>query len=848
MSLLARSSLRYLMKHPWQALLSMLGIAIGVAVVVSIDIANQSARRAFEVSMDRVAGRATHQVVGGPVGFTETVYRIFRNELGFRKCAPVVEGYVKVKADPPRTMTLLGIDPFAENPFRAFLNDAEQVSLKEFTTLLTCPGAVFLSALSARELGVGPGDPLPLEVSGQSRQAMVAGCIRSDDEALQSGLRDLLIADIATAQELLGHVGRLSRIDLVIPDSHDGQELARRIEAHLPPGLSLVRSESRSRVAGQMMRAFDLNLTALSLLALIVGMFLIYNTMTFSVMRRKVHLGLLRSLGVTRGELFRMVLGEALFLGSVGTVIGLGLGLLMGRGLIELVSRTINDLYFVVSVRNLDLSPFVFLKGSLLGLCATFVAAFYPARAATLSPPVSVLQRSSQETDLRTRIPFLSVAGVIAVSAGVALLLVPSKNIVLGYAGLLPLILGFAWLTPLALSLFVRFAALPARKVFGLIGSMAVRGIYAQMSRTSVAVAALALAVAATVGVGTTIASFRQTVVHWLERRLEADIYISAPGWVSRRNDGDLPSGLIESIAKIPGYETMNFFREVQVQDRDRVFNVIGSHIAPRARIGFVFKEGDPDAIWPAMEEDGAVIVSEPFAYRYNMGVGDSVELPTDRGRQSFAVAGVYYDYGSDLGLVTMAHPAYLRFFDDPLLSGISVFLEPGTDEEQFMDRVRALTKGELLVRTHRVLRDSSIRIFDRTFVVANVLQLLAVIVAFIGILSALMAIQLERSRELAILRANGLTPRQMGLLVMGQSTLTGLLAGILSLPLGTILAWVLVSVINERSFGWTLRFDPQAVIFVEALALAILAAAAAGIYPALKMAATPLATALREE
>lgn len=848
MSLLTRSSLRHLKRHPWQALLSVVGIAIGVAVVVSIDIANQSAFKAFEESMDRVAGRATHYVDGGASGIPETVYPILRKEMGIRNCAPVVDGFVKVEVDPPRTFTLLGVDSFAERPFRGFLDDDEGLSTSEFRALLTEPGAIFLSAKNARDLGLKPGDPIPLKVSGEKREGFVGGWVGDGDESLTASLQEVLIADVSTAQELLGRTGRLTRIDLLIPQTSEGEELARRIEARLPSGLALKPSESRSQVASQMMRAFDLNLTALSLLALIVGMFLVYNTMTFSVMQRKVHLGLLRSLGVTRNELFRMVLGEALWLGCAGTVLGLGLGLVMGRGLIDLVSRTINDLYFVVSVRELELTWFVFAKGIFLGVCATLIASFYPARAATLSQPVSLMQRSSQESDLRSKIPFLSIAGVLAIVLGTVLLKIPSENIVLGYVGLLPLIMGFAWLTPLALGIFVRIGVRPMRALTGLLGGMAIRGIYAQMSRTAVAVAALGLAVAATVGVDTTISSFRRTVVHWLESRLEADIYISAPGYVSRRNDGDLPLGLREKIAAIEGFQDMNFFREVQVQDDEKVYQIVGSRITPRAREGFEFKEGDPDEIWPALAGGDAVMVTEPFAFRHDLKAGDAIELPTDRGSRAFTIKGIYYDYGSDLGLVNMPHEVYRKYWDDPFLSGISVFVEPGTDVDAFMDRIRALTDGELLVRTNTVLRENSIKIFDRTFVVASVLQLLAVIVAFIGILSALMAIQLERSRELAILRANGLTPRQMGFLVMCQSSLTGLIAGILSLPLGSILAWALIFIINQRSFGWTLRFDPDISIFGEAILLALLAAVAAGIYPALKMAATPLAVALREE
>jgi putative ABC transport system permease protein len=195
-----------------------------------------------------------------------------------------------------------------------------------------------------------------------------------------------------------------------------------------------------------------------------------------------------------------------------------------------------------------------------------------------------------------------------------------------------------------------------------------------------------------------------------------------------------------------------------------------------------------------------------------------------------------------------MTHKTYLRWWNDTKLSGVAVYLNSDTDIEHFMSRVRNLSAGDLRVRTNRTLRERSIEIFDRTFLIANVLQLLAIAVAFIGVLSALMAIQLERSREMAILRAGGFTPRQMGVLVMLQSGVTGLCAGILSLPLGIVLAWTLIHIINQRSFGWTLRFVLYAPVCLEAVLLALSAALVAGAYPALKLSTSPLAAALREE
>ncbi len=244
------------------------------------------------------------------------------------------------------------------------------------------------------------------------------------------------------------------------------------------------------------------------------------------------------------------------------------------------------------------------------------------------------------------------------------------------------------------------------------------------------------------------------------------------------------------------------------------------------------------------------MLVSEPYAYRHRLGAGSTVQLRTDRGEQQFKVAGVFADYGSDQGVVLMSRATYERFWDDRAVSALGIYADPGTDLDNLVEALRTRAGGAqtVLIRSNRTLRETSLAVFDRTFTITMVLRLLATLVAFVGVLSALMALQLERAREMAVLRANGLTRRQVLGLVSSQTGVMGFIAGLLAVPLGTLLALVLILVINRRSFGWTLQvhIDPQ--ILLQAIALSLAAALLAGLYPAWRMAHTPPALALREE
>ena len=848
--LLWRSSLRYLQQHAWQAGLALLGVALGVAVVVAIDVANESARRAFLLATQSIVGRATHQIVGGPNGVSEEVYRRLRLTGKVRALAPVVESDVAATDYPGRIFHLLGVDAFAEVPFRPYLSSAGTTPDNDFLAFLTQPATGLIAARTARQLGLDIGDRLSVRVGTRHQAVTLVGLLDPPESRVASAVEHLLITDIATAQEILGLVGQLSRIDVLAPEGKTGQKLLATIRQLLPAGVEILSSRGRSQAIEQMTRAFQLNLTALSLLALIVGAFLIYNTMTFSVVQRRSLLGLLRTQGVTRCEICLLVLGEAVCVGGVGTVAGIGLGILLSHGLVQLVTRTITDLYFVLTVRELALTPVVLGKGLLLGIGASLLAALRPAWEATATPPRVTLQRSSLETRARQTAPRTMLLGLLALAAGLGGLWLSGTNLWLSFGSLFGVLLGCVLMTPLATVGCIRLLQPLLSAWGGTLGRLCGRSVVATLSRTAVAIAALMVAVSVTVGVGIMVQSFRQTVVRWLESSLHADVYIAPPSLIARRSDSTLDPALVKRLASAPGIARVNTYRGLQVESHLGLTQLVALDLAERSYTAFTFILGDPHAVWPAFQNEAAVIISEPYAYRHQLSLNDALQLRTDRGEHVFRVVGIFTDYGSDQGIVMMSRHTYDRWWQDALVSSLGVYAEPNTDVDRLVASLRGLAgaEHEVLIRSNRTLRDASLEIFDRTFTITTVLHLLTTVVAFIGVLSALMALQLERARELGVLRATGYTPGQVWGLMTSQTGLMGLIAGLLAVPVGVGLALILVLVINRRSFGWTLQIEIAPEILVQAIGMAVVAALLAGLYPALRMARTSPALALREE
>jgi putative ABC transport system permease protein len=863
---LLRLAWRYIVRRPVQSLFFVLGVAIGVAMMVAIDLANGSAARAFALGAESITGRATHQIVGGPRGLDEQIYIQLRRDLGYQMSAPVVENYVVAVELDAQPIRLLGVDPLADAPFRSYLGANRQgagATPAYLADLMVRSRTVLLSTALAERYKLKLGDLITIRHGIYTDELAIVGLLAPADELSRQALDGLLITDISTAQEVLRRVGRLDRIDLIVADNPTGQHDLQQMVNWLPAGVRLQPVAARGGTVSEMMTAFNLNLTALSLLALVVGMFLIYNTVTFSVVQRRAILGALRAVGMTRREIYLLILTEAGLLGLIGALLGLGLGMLLGRGLVQLVTQTINDLFFVVAVREIHIPLLTLVKGMVIGVLAALVGAALPAFEATNAPPAGALQRSTIEARTRSALPWVTLAGGLLLLVGAGLL-IPEWHLVVAFMGLFAVILGGALLTPLLTLGLIQGAQQLARSL-GIIERMAPRTILRSLSRTSVAVAALMVAVSVIIGVGVMISSFRTTVAAWLEDVLQADIFISPPTLNASQMQSTLDAEVVEMVQRFPGLSQVASSRGVDVQ---AYIQRVTSQTPARAKESEPVKArlvalnqdlagpdrryrrsvGDWQTTWQALVASG-VIINEPMSNRLHLTVGDQLRLETDRGLHTFTIVGVMVDF--DVNHVVLIHDlVYRRYWDDRGISALALFVAPGIDVDEQVGQIRAAFAGqyELLVRSNRSVRQSALEVFDRTFAITVALQLLATIVAFIGILSTLMSLQLERSREIGVLRSSGMTRRQLWRLSLLETGLLGACAGLIAMPMGVLLAIILIYIVNLRSFGWTLQMQLQPVHFAQALLVALTAAWLAGLYPAWRMGQMQPANALRRE
>jgi putative ABC transport system permease protein len=870
LGVMLRLAARYIDRRLLQSILFVLGVALGVAMMVAIDLANGSSSRAFALSTRSVTGSATHQILGGPSGLPNSLFRDLRVGLGLEEIAPVVETFVRVAELGDVPLRLFGVDPFSEPPFREYLSQVNAdgttaegaQAFEAFNQFLTEPNTVILSADLAARHGVAVGDSVTLRLPAGAEQVRIIGLIEAEDESSREALNSLIIADIATAQALIGRPNELTRIDLILPDGYD----TAAITALLPAGAVLQTSDRQAGALAQMTAAFELNLQALSLLALV---FLIYNTVSFSVIQRRPVIGTLRALGASKRQIFTLVVGEALILGVFGTIVGLALGIVFGRAAVGVIAQTISDLFFTVSVQGVAVEPLTLVRGAVIGVAASLLAAAIPSLDATRTPPAGAMRRSLQEEAALRLLPVITGAAVLLCAVGVVLLGLPTQSLIVSFAALFSIVVGGALFTPVVLIALMRLAAPLTGGLFGIVGRMAPRAVVRALSRTSVAVAALTVAVSVIVGVTVMVNSFRGTVADWLDVTLGADIYLSPPSVTATRATADLDPALAETLRAVPGVGRVVTGRNVNAlapafPDLPPVNLTIADGEVVSGERRFVWTAyppadpADPDLAiapyWPALR-DGAVMVSEPFAFRRGITQEENtLTLLTDRGEVTFPVIGVYFDYTTEQGTVFMADTVYRAHYDDRFISTLAVFLTPEAAADParrdgVFEAVRAAAAGtELVVQSNRALRQGAFEVFERTFAITGALQLLSVVVAFIGILSALMALQIEGTRQHGVMRAVGMTGGEMWRYTLLQTGLMGFSAGALAMPIGVVLAWVLIYVINVRSFGWTMQLTLTPGEFALAFGVAVFASLAAGIYPARRLSQLPPAMAVRSE
>ncbi|HVS31644.1 MAG TPA: FtsX-like permease family protein [Thermoanaerobaculia bacterium] len=847
--------LRPLVHEKLRTVLTVLGIAVGVAVVVAIQLANSSALRAFSESVDAVAGRANYQIVGEAGEISESLL-LELQPLWSRgaRFAPVidVEGIIEPSGMPIR---LLGVDLLSDLHFREYRyatvltgSGTAQSAASQYLELFR-EDSVILPAPFAREQNVAIGDAIALNILGNRRRMVVRGILQAHGPATAFN-GSIAICDIATAQKNFSMLGQLSRIDLMLAD--DDTAAVAQLDRMLPPGVRLERPSRRNERVERMLRAFRVNLFALAGVALLVGMFLVYNTVLISILRRRRDVGILKTLGASPRQIFATFVAEGFLFGLLGSLLGIALGNLLATSILGMVGRTINALYVTSEPQAVTLTPGVIALGIAVGTVLSVLSAIQPAAEAAQIRPASMISAGLQQKITNTR-P-LVIAAAVLFAAGFAVSRIgPVGGIAVGgYVAVLFVVAAFSLLAPSIVRITARVAGPAASRVFGVVGRLAAASLPASLRRTAIASAALSLATGMMVAVALMVGSFRETVRIWVDQTVSSDLWLRPARNLSNSQTALFPPGFGEEVAKVPFVEAIERIRGRDVLYEDTMIWVGSGEFGVANRFGdlpMVKPRASRDALAAAAARDG-VVVSESFSVRFDKDVGDTVQLPVAAGVARFPITGIYRDYSNDRGVVVMDRPLFVRLFRDDRSNTVVVFLKKGVDREQARQQLERMfgPKYGAFAISNAAIRREVMTIFDQTFMITYALLGVAIAVAALGIVNTLAALILERTRELALLRVTGMSLRQLRTMIVLESSLIGLASTVVGVVMGYALSWILIYVINKQSFGWTIEFYTPVALIAASLAVTFLASVVAGVVPAQLAARLNVAAALKSE
>ena len=846
---LARAAWRGWRARPVLAFLNVTGLAIGVAVYLAIRIVNHSATRSFQAGIDLVAGRSDLEVTA-PGGLEEELFFQIAATPGVKAASPVVEGHAILPGRPGEYLRVIGVDPFTAGPFFEPVSEDGGGEWGLGTEdWLARGGSVLLNRRQAGRLGLRKDDTFSLSLGGRIKEVRVAGTFapREDDGASNR----VAFLDIGWAQELLESAGKLSAVQIIAEDSAGVDSLGAALRARLPAGVKVEPPARRNRQVAQMLQGFQLNLTALSLVSLLVGVFLIGSTISASVVRQRREIGVLRAVGASRGQVRAVFLLEAALSALAGGLLGIPLAKWIAGLLLGGVSQAISMHYVLLSIDTAWLSGRHVAEALLAALGAALLGAWGPAGEAGGVDPVAVLRpgRTIEPNPPPLRRSLIQAAVCLTLSAALAERALHSGPAWLSFAACLLLVLGFARLARPA----ARLAAGAAERISAFSGWNTARMGAAQMGKSlhrgAPVIASLLAAVAMVLGVSIMIHSFRGTLGLWMDGTLRADIYTAPAANEIIPGSATLPADLTDALRADPRVSAVETLRQERVTLPDGGEYVLRAERRP-AGAGFAFPGAGAAAKQTRWRLPDHVAVSEILARRFGWREGDRIPLSTPAGPREFIVAGVFTDYSDDRGCLAVTAENHARYWPESGLHAVAAYLKNPADAPGVEDMLRERfgARGELAIYANAKLRGRVNAIFDQTFAVTELLRVIAVAVAMLGIALAMSTLVTERAWDIAALRSIGASRAQVAVIHLAESGLLGFTAAALGMLCGLLLSMILTWVVNPSFFGWSIRLlIPWRELLLTPLWVTPVALFA-GLLPAWKAAGTRLSSALRTE
>ncbi|MBI3940472.1 MAG: ABC transporter permease [Acidobacteria bacterium] len=838
--------------HWLKNLLTTFGIVLGVAVFFSMRTANRSLTGEFHKTIDRIAGKAQLQVTAGEAGLPEAALEQVQSVAGVEIAVPVIEAVVQSQFGEEGRLLLLGVDFTGDNRMRGYqIEEDAGTEIEDPLGFLAQPDSICLTREFAKRNNLKLQDAIELDTAAGHKRFVVRGLVTPGNLASAFG-GNIAVMDIYAAQFVLNRGPKFDRIDIALQSGQRLDAAQQHLQRRLGPGLKVETPDQRGRQMEALTSAFTVGLLFSSLVALLVGVFLIFNSFAVAVTRRRKDIGILRALGATRRQVQLLFLSEAFFMGVVGSVAGVAAGWVGARAVISFMDRVIQGSYNVsVRTGSVQAEPLFIGLSVLLGIAASLLGALIPARAAARVDPVLALQKGKHQTLLGRETRARRLIGGALLVLALLLTLTPWAtrrsvqylNFGLVFAGLALLVPSLAHWLSLALRA-------PLNRLFGVEGLLACDSLIQAPKRTSSTVAALMFSLAFVVSNSTFTASIKQSFRNWMQQSINADLFVTTSESLTSRIF-HFPASMRAEIASIPGIRQVDSVRIINHDYRGSPIMIFSVEMESYfRRAAFILQEGDRQDVSNQLTHADAVLVSGNFSVLYNVHRGDRVQLATPSGAVPFKVAGVMEDYSSDKGTIAMDRQTYVRHWRDDRVDTFDVMLVPGAGPDAIKRRILTTFQDQkrLFVFTNGEFRSKILVIIDQFFALSYVQVIVAMAVAVLGIVNTLFISISDRRRDIGIIKVVGGMRRQIRKLILLEACCISLIATLLGGAGGAYLAYFTNRTIGLSLTGWWIPYSFDWITALLLFPVMTGVAAAAAWYPANTAIGLPLIDALGYE
>ncbi len=861
LNLLRHISLKHARLQKAQLLMAVSGICLGVAAMVSIDLVNRSVLHSFADSINQITGRAALQITGADSGFPEEMLERVLAVAGVEYAVPVIETTANFSGGKERSLMILGIDVLQDHKIRDYSITDESADIPDPLLFLAKRDSILLTRTMAAQEGIKIDDAIKVQTVEGIKDFQVRGLLNPEGPARVAG-GDIAIMDVYAAQMAFGKEGRIDRIDVSLLPGQSVDAMQERIARALPEGYSIDTPAGRTRQVEVLLSRFRNSMDLVGYMAMFVGMYLIYNAVSIAVVQRRKEIGILRAVGGSRSQIALLFLTETLVVSLIASLLGVSLGYFFARAAVGLVAQSVTEMYVKASVAELFVS-WQALGGKVgLGMLASLAAAILPALgAARISPVTAIRALPYGESGFLSGRKGLIGAALCCLIAAVLIVLYenaaidsPLKTLGVISVAVIALLLGISLATPTLLGWIMALWRGPLSTLLGASGRLAGLNLEKNRTRNSVAVAAILCSIALFVSSANTVHSLRRSLFEWFDTIIRADILVSSGHPLASGGAPviPMPEAMQDEIAQVPGVMAVEPFRKGYLNYQGRKIMLEVFDVAQRMSYcpAMMARGSSREEMGRLLPGQDYVAVNEGFAARHRVAPGDTLILPTPQGPKSFGVAAVVVSYTSDSGIIWMDVHTYRRHWHDPLVDTYELLVQPGADIDTVRQallqrfggerRIFALSAAEFKVEVHKIL--------DRSFVLTNAVNGITLGIAGIGIIVTLLASILERTREIGILRAVGMQRGQVARVVIIESTLIGVVGGVLGCAAGALIGWIELEGVFRLDYGGSITYRIHLAAVAGALLLAAGLAALAGLYPARRAARTNIVEALSYE